>query len=278
MPALRNLEVGVMFWAGPDPLRVIRDVKALGVRCGQLGVTGDYSLDNAAAWKAALEAEDFALVTVFAAYVGESYADGPTVRKTVGFIPPAFRAEREKRTYEIGDFAAAVGTPGIACHIGFVPEDASDPDYVAVRDMVRRVCDYAAKYNQTFALETGQEPAHVLLEFFRDVNRPNLRINFDPANLIMYGTGDPIKAIGLLAPHVVSVHAKDGLWPDKNVPGSLGMEKQIGQGAVGMDRFIAKLKEVGYTGALNIEREIEDQIQRRKDIAESVVYLRNLTG
>ena len=144
--------------------------------------------------------------------------------------------------------------------------------------MVRRVCDYAAKHNQTFALETGQEPAQVLLGFFQDVDRPNLRINFDPANLIMYGTDDPIKAIGLLAPHVVSVHAKDGEWPDKSVPGALGIEKQIGQGAVGMDRFIAKLKEVGYKGTLNIEREIEDQEQRRKDIADSVVYLRKLIG
>ena len=277
MPVLKNMEVGVMFWAGPDPLQVVRDVKALGVCCGQVGVAGDYQLD-AGAWKAALEAEDFALVTVFAAYVGESYADGPTVQKTVGFIPPAFREERERRTCELSDFAAALGVPSIACHIGFVPEDTSDPDYVAVRDMVRRVCDHAAKHNQTFALETGQEPGHVLLGFFQDVNRPNLRINFDPANLIMYGTDNPLEAIGLLAPHVVSVHAKDGDWPDKNVPGSLGVEKQLGQGSVDIPRFVARLKELGYTGTLNIERELEDQVQRRKDIAESVVYLRGIIG
>ncbi len=118
----------------------------------------------------------------------------------------------------------------------------------------------------------------MLLGFFKDVNRPNLRINFDPANLIMYGTDNPLEAIGILAPHVVSVHAKDGDWPDKSVPGSLGVEKQLGQGSVDIPRFVARLKGLGYKGTLNIEREIEDQVQRRKDVAESVVYLRGLIG
>ncbi len=277
MPDLKPLEIGVMFWAGRDPLETIREVKGLGVRCGQLGIPGDLDLDGAAeAWKQALAAEDFTLVTVFAAYKGEDYADIPTVQRTVGFIPPATRQEREERTYAVSDFAAAVGVPGIATHIGFVPEDRSNPDYVAVRDMVRRVCDHAAKHGQTFALETGQEPARVLLRFFDDVGRDNLRINFDPANMILYGTGDPIEALGVLAPHIVSVHCKDGDWPPKDVPGALGTEKPLGQGSVGIPRFIAKLKEIGYQGALNIEREVPDQAQRLADIRAAVELLRSL--
>ena len=77
-----------------------------------------------------------------------------------------------------------------------MPEDAQHPDYVAVRDVVRRVCDHAARHGQSFALETGQEPAEVLLRFIRDVDRPNLGINFDPANLILYGSGEPIAGVG----------------------------------------------------------------------------------
>src|SRR4029077_19880308 len=150
MQALKDLEIGVMFWGGGDPVATLREVKALGVRCGQIGVPGDMDLSVTAqqAWKSALEAEQFTLVTVFAAFNGESYADIPTVQQTVGFIPPATRAEREKRTLECSDFAAAVGAPGIATHIGFVPEDSSDPDYIGVRDMVRRICDYSAARNQ----------------------------------------------------------------------------------------------------------------------------------
>lgn len=280
MQALRDMEIGVMFWAGRDPVETLREVKSLGVRCGQLGVPGEVSLDQAArkAWKEALEAEQFTLVTIFAAYKGESYADAPTVQRTVGFIPPATRAEREARTYEISDFAAALGVPSIACHVGFVPEDATSQDYKAVREMVRRVCDYAAKHKQTFALETGQEPARVLLRFIEDVSRPNLRINFDPANMILYGTGDPIEALDLLAPLVISVHCKDGDWPPKDQPAALGTERPLGQGSVGLERFINKLKAAGYRGPLSIEREVEDQEQRRRDIRAAVRLLEQLRG
>jgi sugar phosphate isomerase/epimerase len=271
------MEIGVMFWAGADPLATIRRVKAAGVRSGQLGIPPDMALAGAAPLlKATLDSEGFTVVTVFAAYRGESYADIPTVRRTVGFIPRETRREREERTYEISDFAAALGVASIACHIGFVPEDAGDADYIAVREMARRVADHAARNGQTFALETGQEPAPVLLRFIRDVDRPNLKINFDPANMILYGTGDPIEALGLLAPHVVSVHCKDGDWPA--AAGALGAERPLGEGSVGIGRFIARLKETGYQGTLNIEREIEDQDQKWRDIAAAVALLRGMTG
>ena len=162
MHSLKEHETGVMFWAGRDSLE---EICSLGVRCGQLGIPGDLALDEsvAAKWKSEIDAANFTVVTVVAAYNGESYADIPTVQKTVGFIPPATRAEREKRTYEVSDFAAALGVSGIATHIGFVPEDNRDRDYIAVRELVRRVCDHAAKHKQTFALETGQELADTLL-------------------------------------------------------------------------------------------------------------------
>jgi sugar phosphate isomerase/epimerase len=129
--------------------------------------------------------------------------------------------------------------------------------------------------HQTFALETGQEPAAVLKQFLADVGRPNLRINFDPANMILYGTGDPIEALEAVKSRVVSVHCKDGDWPDKSQPGSLGVERALGKGAVGIPRFIAKLKEIGYQGALTIEREVQGDEQRR-DIQAAVALLRSL--
>lgn len=277
MQLLRDMEIGVMFWAGRDPVETLRELKALGARCGQIGIAGDFPLAGAAArWKAALEAENFPVVTAFCSYNGESYADAPTVQQTVGFIPPKTRAEREQRTYAVSDFAREVGITSIATHIGFVPEDESHPDYIAVRHLVRRICDHAAKNKQTFALETGQEAAETLLRFFLDVNRPNLGINFDPANMILYGTGDPVEALGTLAAHVISVHAKDGDWPPKGVPGALGEEKPLGQGAVGMERFVRKLKSIGFKGPLNIEREVSDQKQRLADIAMGAKLLEEL--
>jgi sugar phosphate isomerase/epimerase len=267
------MEIGVMFWAGRDNLQELR---ALGVQAGQLGVGGDVPLSSQAAveWREAIAEAKFSIATVVCAYNGENYADIPTVQRTVGFIPPATREERENRTLEASDFAAALGVKSIACHIGFVPEDHTDPDYIAVRGMVRRICDRAEEHGQTFALETGQEPADTLLRLLDDAACPNLKINFDPANMILYGSGDPIEAFDKLAPHVVSVHAKDGDWPAK--PGALGKERPLGQGAVGIPRFVETLKRAGYQGSINVEREIEDQAQRLADIGMAVRLLQSL--
>jgi sugar phosphate isomerase/epimerase len=266
------MDIGVMFWAGRDDLAEIRSM----VDCGQLGIGGEIELTAAFAgqWKRSLA--DFRLATVVCAYRGESYADIPTVRATVGFIPHSTRAERERRTTEISDFAAAIGAPGIACHIGVVPDDRTDADYIAVRDMVRRICDHAASNRQTFALETGQESAAVLLRFLEDAGRGNLKINFDPANMILYGSGDPVAAFEALTPHVVSVHAKDGDPPPAAFPDKLGTERPLGEGSVGIPAFVAALKRAGYTGTVHVEREIEDQSRRIQDIRVAVRLLHNL--
>jgi L-ribulose-5-phosphate 3-epimerase len=273
MQNLTPLETGVVFWGERDNLAEIR---SLGVRCGQFITPGTMPLNRSTAepWIA----DDFTIVAVFAAYEGEDYADIPTVQRTVGFVPPATRNARERRTVELSDFAKSMGVASIGCHIGCVPEDPTHPDYTGVRDVVRRICDHAAQNGQTFALETGQEPAAVLLRFIQDVDRPNLRINFDPANMILYGSGDPIEALRTVGHLVHSVHAKDGDWPPANVPGALGTERPLGQGAVGMERFVDALREIGYRGTLSVEREIEDQQERLRDLRMGVALLRKLTG
>jgi L-ribulose-5-phosphate 3-epimerase len=269
-------ETAVMFWAGGDPTETIAELTRLGIQSGQLGLPGDLDLACAGQWRDALAAAEFRVFTVFAAYNGESYADMPTVQRTVGFVPPAMRDERERRTLEVSDFAAIIGAPGIATHIGCVPESPENPDYQAVRDMVRRVCDHADTNKQTFALETGQEAAPVLLAFIDDVDRSNLGINFDPANLILYGTGDPIEALGILAAKVITVHCKDGDWPEPGKAGALGEERPLGAGSVGVPRFLAALRQVGYAGPLSIEREASDPARRMIDIEAGIALLAKL--
>ncbi len=275
MRSLKDREVGVMFWAKRDTLA---EIQSLGASCGQLGIPGDLALNHqvSSEWRAALDHAQFPVVTVFAAYDGENYADIPTVQRTVGFIPRDTRKAREYRTFQVIDFAAAIGAPSFACHIGFVPEDTTHPDYIDVREMVRRIADHAARYRQTFALETGQEPAHVLQRFLKDVERTNVGINFDPANMILYGTGDPIEALSVLGPQVLSVHVKDGDWPPSGKDGALGAERPLGKGSVGIPRFVAKLKEIGFRGPLNIEREAENQAERIADIRAAISYLNSL--
>lgn len=279
MRAVNELEIGAMFWAAGEPRETLQALKKAGVTCGQLGFEGSVPLtpEFAASWKDALAAEDFPIVTCFAAYTGEGYADIPTVADTVGLMPERFRAERLTRTRQVSDMAAMLGVNAIGLHVGCVPEDVNHPDYVAVREVTRDVADYAASHGQVFALETGQESAKALREFIQDVDRPNLRVNFDPANMILYGSGDPIEALDVLGDLLVSVHAKDGLWPAGG-PGSLGVEKVLGTGDVGMRRFVKKLREVGYAGPICIEREGVTWEQKLIDIEIGVVELRDALG
>jgi len=275
MRDLNPMEIGVMFWGGDDPASTLAAYTRLGIRSGQLGIPPEMQLNGAAsAWKNALAQADFTIYSVFAAFEGESYTDIPTVRRTVGFVPRATRMNREKRMFEVSDLAAELGVQSVATHIGCVPEDRNDPDYEAVRDVVRRLCDHIA--DRTFALETGQESAAALVDFMRDTARENLAVNFDPANMILYGTGDPIEALEILGKRVISVHLKDGDYPDPGRPGSLGTELPTGAGKVGFSRFIEQLQKIGYKGPMAIEREASDPDQRMADIKEGIEYIRRI--
>ena len=276
MPLLADCELAVMFWAGKDPAETLQTLVAMGVRNGQMGIPGDYRLDSAAAieWKAAASALDFTIYTVFAAYEGESYADVSAVRNTVGLVPSATRAARRVRTLEVALFAHEIGASAIATHIGCVPRDQESTGYRLTADAVRRICDEAARFELAFALETGQETAPELLGFIQEVNRPNLGINFDPANMILYGTGDPVEALEILQPLVLSVHCKDGNWPAS--PGALGIEAPLGQGKVNWRKFLAQLDKGGYREPLAIERETSDENQRLMDIQMGLAFLRGL--
>lgn len=279
MLGLEDLEIGLMFWAGPDARQTLRNVKEFGVRAGQLGFPGDLPLDGAAEkWDEALTAEQFTPVTAVCSYVGEDYADIPTVQRTVGLVPRNTRAERIKRTKDVSDVARKLAIDSVACHIGFVPEEPSHPEYRGIRDVAREICDHCGENGQSFTLETGQEPAKVLLRFIEDVDRPNLKINFDPANMILYGTGDPVEALEVLGKQVISVHCKDGDWPPVDKPEALGVERPLGEGSVDIPRFITKLKEVGYRGILSVEREEQDQAKRAADIRKAIALLKRLTG
>jgi len=203
------------------------------------------------------------LTAVFGGFEGESYADIPTCIRTVGLVPIETRAERTREMKEIADFARLLGCDVAALHIGFVPHDKDDPMYPQVVAVCQDVCDHCASNNQRLHLETGQESADSLLAFMADVGRDNLFVNFDPANMILYGSGEPIEALRKIGNYVRSVHCKDGKWSDK--PGETwGAEVPLGEGDVGMENFLRTLYELGYDGPLTIEREIPQEPDRQK--------------
>jgi sugar phosphate isomerase/epimerase len=199
------------------------------------------------------------VTSVAAVYEGESYADVAAVRATVGLLPEETRAARIEDTKKCADFTHEVEAPNISSHIGYIPEDRADPTYCGLVAAVQEICDYLQRRRLNFCLETGQESAGLLKQFIANVSRENLKVNFDPANMIMYGTGDPIEAVEVLAEWVRGVHCKDGVWP--KAEDRLGEERPLGQGEVGIERFLAKLKQIGYEGPLTIEREISGEQQ-----------------
>lgn len=265
--------VGAGLGAGLDT------VKSLGVHTVQLHTPHgpDRAPDRVAQFRKQFEDAGVLVTVVFAGFEGESYADIPTVQKTVGLVPADLRAERLEETRAISDFAKAMGCDALGMHIGFVPEDTSDPNYAPVIRAAQEVCDYCKTNGQRFHLETGQEKADVLLSFFNDVGRDNLAINFDPANLILYGTDEPIPALREVGRYVKSVHCKDAKRQAGVGGGWAGVETPLGQGEVNMPLFLQTLKDLGYVGPLTIEREISGE-QQKKDIAEAIALLQRLRG
>ena len=216
------------------------------------------------------------LTCVFGGFEGESYADIPTVSRTVGLVPADTRAHRLKEMKEIADFAKQLGCAVVALHLGFVPHDRQTPLYREILEVTRDLCDHCRQNSQSLHLETGQETADGLLQFIQDVGRDNLFINFDPANMILYGTGEPIEALKKVGRYVRSIHCKDGKWA-KNPGKEWGQEVPLGQGDVGMENYLRTLKEIGYTGPLTIEREIPQEPERQKaEIGHAVRLLTEL--
>lgn len=220
------------------------------------------------------------ITAVFGGFDGESYESIAITKETIGLVPEATRAARVQEMKEISDFTRLLACDTVALHIGFIPEDRSSDNYRSLVDSTRDLLDHVAGNDQFLHLETGQETADHLLDFIGDVERDNLRVNFDPANMILYGTGDPIEALRKVGKYVRSVHCKDGTWAAADQRGTgWGSEVPLGEGDVGMETYLQTLNEIGYTGPLTIEREIAHDRERQKaDIGHAVRLLEELRG
>lgn len=212
------------------------------------------------------------LTAVFGGFDGESYADIPTVGRTIGLVPAATRQERLQEMFEISDFTKKMGCDTVALHIGVVPHEHDHPERPGIIEVTRQLCQHCQDNGQFLHLETGQETAEDLIAFIEDVGYDNLKINFDPANMILYGMGEPLETLRKLAKYVRSVHCKDGKWSDQ--PGiTWGQEVPLGEGDVNIKAYLQTLKDIGYTGPLTIEREIPQDPQRQLREIESAVRL-----
>ena len=219
----------------------------------------------------AARAAGFRMSGAMLGFPGEDYTTPQTIQHTGGFGNPATRAERLERFAWALDRTRALGLADLMLHAGFIPEPGG-PDRRPFLDTLGKVSAMAQAKGVTVAFETGQETADLLRRTLDELKCGNLKVNFDPANMLLYDKGDPLRAVEVLGPDIRSVHVKDANRP--TVPGQWGEEVPLGKGQANIKGFIQTLKKVGYRGPLCIEREVGDQPARIRDIAHGVEFLK----
>lgn len=278
--AIEPFEIGVCSWS-----LQVTSIGELESLCRELGVDvvqiacGD---PHHASWQEGDDlpvkatAASFRMSGAMIGFPGEDYTSPATIQKSGGFGDPALRSKRLEILRWAVDRTVKMGLRDLMFHAGFLPP-VDDPDRPAFLDTLRQAATMAAEQGVHVAFETGQEPADLLLQTLNDLSMDNVHVNFDPANMLLYDMGDPIKAVELLKDHLRSVHLKDAKRP--RIKGEWGEEVPLGQGQANIPLFVRKLKEIGFQGPLMIEREVGNQAERLRDIAHGVKYLREvLTG
>lgn len=275
-PAYAPMELGLLIKPFPDPEAKIRLVRDLGFKTCFLSLDGYLNNFTPALTKQMADLLDkYQVIATTAEVVNPqplkwNFIEGPA---TIGLVPRAYRKARLDALKQCSDFAKTLGIDKVQTHCGFIPEDPKDPLYPETVAAILEITEHCAANGQSFLMETGQETPTTMLRMLKDVHNPALGVGLDTANLILYGKANPVDALKVLGPHVRAMHAKDGKWPTD--PDQLGKEVQIGQGEVDFPKVLSMLHDLGYKGAVSIERETSGP-QQVEDVKAEKLYLEGI--
>lgn len=270
-----NVGIIIRHSEGEEMREIFTDLVKQGFRHGQL-VSWEpkyWTEENAKEVKALTEEFGVEITAFWCGWEGPkiwNFSEGP---ETLGIVPVAFRAQRIQNLLDGAAYARRLGLRDVVTHMGFIPENMSDPAWPGVVAAVKAVAAELKENGQNLLFETGQETPVVLLRLFEAVGTGNLYVNLDPANLILYGKGNPVDSLDVFGRLVRGVHAKDGFYPTGGT--ELGEEVKVGEGKVNFPLFLQGLKKCGFDGSLTIEREITGD-QQIRDIIETKQYLEEL--
>lgn len=273
--SIEPLAIGVCSWS--LQVKNVTELKSfldrLGIDVVQIACGDPHhaSWDEGDDLPAAAKASGFRMSGSMLGFPGEDYTTPQTIEKTGGFGDPATRPERLERFRWGLKRTTELGLRDMMLHAGFIPE-VGDAGRKAFLDTLAQVSDLANRVGVTVAFETGQESSRLLRRTLDDLKCPNLKVNFDPANMLLYDKDDPLEAVELLAPDIHSVHLKDANRP--KVKGQWGEEVPLGQGQTNTKGFVKALQKIGFRGPLCIEREVGTQEDRFLDIEHGVRFLR----
>ena len=208
-----------------------------------------------------------------------------------GFIKEEENDWKISQTLKIMDLAKDLGTQVVTTHIGVIPEERVDEDYRVLKSAMEELGYWGDRKGIFLAIETGPETPEVLQRFIEDVNRESIRVNYDPANLVMCAGVDAAEGVYVLRDYIVHTHAKDGVKLSSLSPGEIyrrfaeeGLEEKwweehfrelpLGEGKVDFPRYLRALRDTGYEGFLTVEREVGDNPV--EDIKKAVEYLKRI--
>lgn len=255
------------------PEQLFQSLETIGIRRVQLAL--DPLRENSAVWGKFGEETAKRGVTIVSGMfgtVGEDYATLDTIKATGGVVPDATWEQNWKNIQQIVAIAAQLKLKLVTFHAGFLPHEESDPNFAKLFKRISQIADLFDKAGISLGFETGQETADTLNQFLSKLNRPTVGVNFDPANMILYGKGDPIAALRTLAPWLKQCHIKDA--NKTKTPGTWGEEVVVGTGQVDWKAFFATLADVKFAGDCCIEREAGSQ--RVADIRTAREYVTKL--
>lgn len=257
-----DLSIGVCSWSidRDDCLHSIQiAANELKVKVLQIGLFSQTTIEStdADAVKQALESVDMHVPSVFIGFEGEDYSSIKRINETGGFTPDGLYKTRLERIRKVAEWTNAISAKSISIHIGTIPVEHASPVFEKLVARCHEVVDLLANHHLRLLLETGREPIDTLIRFIEAVGRPDVGINFDPANLVIYGTDDPVSAIKKMANRIEIVHLKDAhLSLQTGV--EYGQAASLGSGDVQIPRIISKLRAKGYTGPLLIENNMQE--------------------
>ena len=237
-----------------DPKDLIAKLQATGIRRVQLAL--DPLCDNPKVWgdtEKLFRQHDITVVSGMCRCAGEDYSTLDSIRLTGGIAPDATWERNLKSISAAAALAKKMGLKLVTFHAGFLPPDDSDPTFKKMMERLDTVADIFLVQNILLGLETGQETAPALADLLHKLNHPNIGVNFDPGNMILYDKGDPVAALRVLAPWIRQVHIKDA--KRTKVPGTWGEEVPVGTGEVDWRKFFATFKQVIFNVNFAIERE-----------------------
>jgi L-ribulose-5-phosphate 3-epimerase len=254
-PASRPPRLAVCSWSlqPGSTAELISRVQATGLNAVQLALdpvrTGVMPLAEV---QPAFERAGLTIVSGMMDMAGEDYSTLESIRRTGGVAPDETWPDNRAAALLNARIARALGIPLVTFHAGFLPHEASHPRRTLLLDRVRDIVEIFADEGVAVALETGQETADTLVDALDGIGA-GAGVNFDPANMILYGMGDPLPALRRLAPWVRQVHIKDAI--PSATPGEWGVEVPVGSGAVDWAAFLAVLAGLPHQPDRVIERE-----------------------